>query len=83
MKSSSVHFTQLQRLLTDMGFSAIPQKAGWRFEHVPSGTIFLFRPYRPSDWVYEHDLFLVHSQLDGRGLMSADIFQNALEKCPA
>src|SRR6266849_4036212 len=59
MKTSQVRFVQLQKLFGEMGFSEARDKDGWRFEHVPSNTVFLFRPYRPTDRVYEHDLVLV------------------------
>jgi hypothetical protein len=83
MKPSSIRFTQLRHLLDDLGFSEVRQEAGWRFEHDPSETVFLFRPYRPGDPVYEHDLLLVRSQLDWRGLMPADQFDDSLKKTPA
>ena len=63
MKNSQVRFTQLQRFLEGLGFTLARDQQGWRFEHAASQTIFLFRPYRLTDPVYEHDLFLVRSQL--------------------
>jgi hypothetical protein len=57
-----------------MGFSEARDKDGWRFEHVPSNTVSFSRPYRPTDRVYEHDLVLVRSQLNGRGLMTEEAF---------
>jgi hypothetical protein len=83
MKTSHVPFGQLQRFLQQLGFSERRDQNGWRFEHAPSNTFFLFRAYRPTDRVYEHDLFLVRSQLNGRGLMSEDAFDESLTKTPA
>jgi hypothetical protein len=83
MKTSRVQFAQLQRFLEQMGFSESRDQQGWRFEHFPSKTVFLFRPYRPTDQVYEHDLFLVRSQLNGRGLMTEEAFNELLTKTPA
>ena len=83
MKTSSVRFGQLQRFLAQLGFSEDRDAHGWRFEHSSSNTVFLFRPYRPTDRVYEHDLFLMRSQLDGRGLMTAEAFNESLTKMPA
>jgi hypothetical protein len=83
MKKSSIRFGQLRRYLADMDFSEMREKAGWRFEHPGSKTVFLFRPYRPSDLVFEHDLFMVRSQLDGRGMVAAEAFADSLEKTPA
>jgi hypothetical protein len=83
MKPSSIRFGQLRRVLDDMGFSDVRQDAGWRFEHGASETVFLFRPYRPADPVYEHDLVMVRSQLDWRGLMTPEAFDDSLKKTPA
>jgi hypothetical protein len=83
MKTSPVRFGQLQRFLKDVGFAMTPDQQGWRFEHAVSQTIFLFRPYRLTDPVYEHDLFLVRSQLQGRGLMTEEAFRESLTKTPA
>jgi hypothetical protein len=83
MKTSRIRFAQLQRLLEQMGFSEGRDQQGWRFEHLSSNTVFLFRPYRPTDRVYEHDLFLVRSQLNGRGLITEEAFNESLTKTPA
>ncbi|MBW3598322.1 MAG: hypothetical protein KY475_13750 [Planctomycetes bacterium] len=83
MKTSQVRFGQLQRFLEEMGFSAERDNQGWRFDHAASNTVFLFRGYRPADRVYEHDLLVVRSQLDGRGLMAPDAFHESLIKTPA
>ena len=83
MKTSEVQFAQLQRFLEQIGFSDGRDQQGWRFEHPSSKTILLFRPYRATDHVYEHDLFLVRSQLNGRGLMTEQAFNESLTKTPA
>jgi hypothetical protein len=83
MKGSQVQFGQLQRFLERIGFSEDRDQEGWRFEHPSLDTVFLFRPYRPTDRVYEHDLFLVRSQLHGRGLMTEEAFNESLMKTPA
>ena len=80
MKSSAVKFARLQVFLKEIGFSQSRDKDGWRFEHPESNTVFLFRPYRPSDRVYEHDLFLVRSQLDGHGLFAVNAFDESLTR---
>jgi hypothetical protein len=77
MKTSHIRFKQLQRLLTALGFAEAREEAGWRFEHDESNTLFLFRPYRLTD------LFLVRSQLDARGLLTEDAFDESLTKTPA
>lgn len=83
MKTSHVQFVQLQRFLEQVGFSKTRDQEGWRFEQGSSDTVFLFRPYRPTDRVYAHDLFLVRSQLNGRGLMTEKAFNESLTKTPA
>jgi len=83
LKKSSIRFAQLRHFLAAMGFVTVRDKAGWRCEHPGSQTLFLFRPYRSLDFLYETDLFLVRSQLDGRGLMPAEAFDDSLEKTPA
>ena len=80
MRTSPVPFAQLRSFLERMGFTGNQDSKGWRFEHPASNTVFLFRPYRPTDRVYEHDLFLVRSQLHGRGLMTEDAFRESLTK---
>jgi hypothetical protein len=83
MKTSQVRFAQLQRFLEQMGFSRGRDQHGWRFEHPSSNTVFLFRPYRAADRIYEHDLLLVRSQLNGRGLIGEEAFNESLTKTPA
>lgn len=83
MKKSDVPFAQLRSFLEGMGFRADREKKGWRFEHLPSQTIFLFRLYRPSDCVYAHDLLRVRSHLDFRGMLSEKAIDESLTKMPA
>jgi hypothetical protein len=83
MKTSHVRFAQLQKFLEEMGFSEARDNDGWRFEQSSSNTVFLLRPYRPTDRVYEHDLFLVRAQLSRRGLITEEGFNESLTKTPA
>jgi hypothetical protein len=83
MKASQFQFAQLRRILEQMGFTERRDSEGWCFEHPSSNTVFLFRHYRSTDRVYEHDLFLVRSQLNGRGLMTEEAFNETLTKAPA
>jgi hypothetical protein len=69
--------------LGHMGFSESRDQQGWRFEHHSSSIGFLFRPYHPTDRVYDHDLSLVRSQVNGRGLMIEQAFNESLTKTPA
>ena len=83
MKKSDVPFAQLRSFLEGMGFSVLRLTKGWRFEHQPSETIFLFRSYRAADRVYAHDLLRVRSHLDLRGMLSEKAFDDSMSKMPA
>jgi hypothetical protein len=83
MKTSSVRFAQLRRLLLDLHFTETPGDAYWRFEHPKSKAIFLFRPYASGDNVTVQDLASTRLHLDWRGLLSAKAFDDSLTKTPA
>jgi hypothetical protein len=83
MKTTNVTFAQLQRLLRELHFSETRQKKGWRFEEPKSGTIFLFRPYRPEDKLTGSDLLTARTHLDWRGLAEPEDFDRLLNKTPA
>jgi hypothetical protein len=83
MKTSSVRFAQLRRLLLELDFTESRKDAFWRFEHPASGTVFLFRPYTPDDHVNVPDLASTRTHLDWRGLLSAPAFDDSLTKTPA
>jgi len=83
MKTSKISFSRLRQFLAGLGFKEVEQKPYWRFEHAPSETIFIFRPYRLREKVNMPDLFIVKSQLDWRGLVAADAFDDSLQKTPA
>jgi hypothetical protein len=80
---SDVRFSQLQAFLERLGFSGARNKRGWRFEHGPSETIFVLRPYRRTERVFMPDLYGIRWQLDGRGLLSEQAFDESLTKAPA
>lgn len=83
IKKSDVPFAQLRSFLEEMGFRADRLKKGWRFEHVGSGAVFLFRSYRPTDPVYARDVLRVRSHLDLRGMVSEKAFDESMSKMPA
>ena len=83
MKTSPVPFAQLRRLLADLDFKESHKKAGWRFEHSHSGTVFLFRPYQLDEKVTVQDLDTARRHLEWRGVVSADTFERLLHKAPA
>jgi hypothetical protein len=83
MKTSSVTFGQLRRLLLDLGFAEARARDYRRFEHPDSGTVFLFRPYAPGEYVTMQDLATTRTHLDWRGLLSSHAFDDSLTKTPA
>ena len=83
MKTSSVSFAQLRRLLLDLGFAELRHNAHWRFEHPESGTVFVFRPYTAGDQVAMPDIETTRQHLEWRGLLSGDMFDDSLAKTPA
>jgi hypothetical protein len=84
MKKSTVAFADLRQLLIDLDFkNARTDRGFWAFEHKPSDTIFVFRPYRPGDRVSLHDLDTVRRHLDYRGLLAENTFDNLVKKATA
>jgi hypothetical protein len=83
MKTSSVSFGQLRRLLLDLRFTETRKDDYIRFEHPKSDTVFLFRSYAPNDNVTVQDLATTRTHLDWRGLLSANAFDDSLTKAPA
>ena len=83
VKLSPISFVRLRRYLLDLGFREVLHKRGRRFEHPASNTILLFRPYRLREKVHMLDLMRIKSELDLRGLVSADAFDDSLLKTPA
>lgn len=83
MKTSTISFADLRRLLLSLGFKESRPKDYWRFEHSASGADFLFRPYTPEDHVSVPDLASTRMHLDWRGLLSKEDFDDSLTKTPA
>jgi len=83
MKTSSVCFAQVRRLLLDLQFTEARTESNWRFEHPESGTVFVFRPYAPHDNVTIQDLATTRTHLDWRGLLSGTAFDDSFTKTPA
>ena len=83
VKKSNVRFAQLRAFFEGMGCYAKREKKGWRIEHAPTGTVFIFRPYRANDLVYAPDLFLIRSQLDARGMVAHKSFDESLTQALA
>jgi hypothetical protein len=83
VKTSSVSFGQLRRLLLDLRFTERRQDTYCRFEHPESDTVFLFRPYALDDKVSMQDLAATRTHLDWRGLLSSQAFEDPRAKTPA
>jgi|GEM_PF-324867 len=80
MKTSSVSFAQLRRLLLDLRFRETRKNDYIRFEHPKTDTVFLFRSYAPNDNVTVQDLVATGTQLDWRGLLYANPFDDSQAK---
>jgi hypothetical protein len=83
MKSHTLSFAHLRRLLLDLHFTESRKETYWRFEHPESDTVFLFRPYALDEHVTPSDLVATRMQLDWRGLLPASVFDHSLNKTPA
>ena len=81
--NNRIKFSDLRRLLLDIGFSEVSTPDAVVFGHRPSDTLFVFRPYKPSEPVASHNLLDVRRMLDARGFMSAEAFENQFKKTPA
>jgi predicted RNA binding protein YcfA (HicA-like mRNA interferase family) len=81
MKNNVVPFATLQRVLTGLGFieTRVPG-SHVVFEHSPSDTVFLFRPYRSRDKVTAADVIGVRKLLDERGLVEGETFDELLHQ---
>ena len=81
---STVTFSQVRRVLTDLGFQLTrrrPNVVG--LEHPESDTLFLFRPYKDTDRVTPAEVVIVRKMLDEKGLLEPDAFEELLTKAPA
>jgi hypothetical protein len=83
MKTSSVRFAQLRRMLVDLEFTETRSDTYWHFEHPASGTVFVFRPYSATEHITAQDLAATRQHLDWRGLLPTHAFDDSLTKTPA
>jgi hypothetical protein len=81
--SSRIKFSDLRKLLLAIGFNEVSTPEAIVFGHRASDTLFVFRPYKPSEPVASHNLLDVRRMFDARGFMSADTFENRFKKTPA
>ncbi len=80
---SSVRFSELKQLLLDLGFSCYRRDRFWIFKHEASESLFAFRPYRSNERVTLRDMRSVQVQLDWRGMLSEQAFDDRLKKATA
>jgi hypothetical protein len=80
---STVTFAELRQLLLDLGFTVSKRGKFWFFEHAPSETTFLFRPYQTREKVTLRDVSTTRFHLDWRGLMAPEAFDERLKKATA
>jgi hypothetical protein len=78
MKNKIIKFAQLRRFLEGLGFKFTRLRQGMVFEHKKSDTFLVLRSYRANDSVGEADLISVRHQLDYRGFIDRDAFQEEL-----
>lgn len=80
---SKVTFAELRQLFLDLGFTVSKRGKFWFFEHAPSETWFGYRPYRLREKVEAGDLHMTRKQVDGRGLLTPEAFDDRLNKATA
>ncbi len=61
----------------------LSRKKPVRFEHSPSGTLLLYRDYRPGDVITWSDHVKTRKFLDERGILEADELEALLSKTRA
>jgi hypothetical protein len=84
MRSNNLSFAALRRILLDLDFvETVVPGSHVAFEHAPSDTVMMFRPYRPDERVGLADRLSVRRQLDERGLLPAESFDARLRKASA
>lgn len=80
---STITFAELRQLLVDLGFRVSKRGKGWFFEHPPSETWFVFRPYRVNERITLRDVNSTRFHLDWRGLLAPEAFDERFKKATA
>ena len=80
---STISFSELRHFLLELGFTVCKRGKFWVFEHAPSETQFLFRPYRPREKVSLIDIQSTRRHLDLRGVLDDRTFDRLLQKATA
>ena len=82
-KRSAVTFAELRQFLVGLGFTQSKRGKFWCFEHASAETTVLYRPYRARERVTLLDLHRTRQDLDLRGLLSEQEFDDRLKKATA
>jgi hypothetical protein len=82
-KRSALSFAELRQFLLDLGFTQSKRGKFWCFEHAPSGTLLLYRPYRARERVTLLDVHRTRLDLDGGGVLEEQAFDELLKKATA
>ncbi len=78
-----IKFSDLRKLLLDIGFSEVSTpEAVVVFGHRASDTLFVFRPYKPSEPVASHNLLDVRRMLDAPGVHIGRHLRESIQKDP-
>src|SRR5690348_3833297 len=80
---SDIPFAELRQFLLDLGFTVCRRGKFWLFEHIPSETTFLFRPYQPREKVTLVDIQSTRRHLDLRGVLDQQAFDSQFKKATA
>jgi len=83
MSPKDVTYGHLRSLLQGLGFEETRRREGVALKHRKSDTVFLFRPYEPSDAVSPAEVFVVRKLLDEKGLLEPEALEALLTKTPA
>jgi hypothetical protein len=78
-RTRQIPFSELRRLLDQLGFVEKATKTALVFDHPKEGLI-VFRRYADDDDIAEHDIVSTRKFLDMRGMYSSDDFDGFLEK---
>jgi hypothetical protein len=80
---SELTYRQIKHALTRLGFRQRTHANGVALEHETSNTVFLFRPHNDNDRLQVPEVSSIRWQLDERGLLSDEEFEEWLAKPPS
>jgi len=75
MPRARLKFSKLRQILLELGFRQVEiSDKAIGFEHEQSDTLLVLPIYNPNQFVMPHHLLYIRIQLDGRGVMDAEDF---------